>query len=184
MRNIEPEELLPDNTELVTFTIPGRPATKKTHQNVVFIKGRPRILPSKQYAAFEKACKESCVKAWKSKGKKPMDFGVGIQMQIYLNNWIVGDHNGYMQAIGDILQKWEIIADDSWIMWLSNDQHWLAGIDKDNPRVEITIVRRKHPKEDYREIKEEKEEKSAKRKTTAKPKTTRTTKPRVTKAKK
>ncbi|MGQ4828152.1 hypothetical protein, partial [Enterococcus faecalis] len=68
---------------------------------------------------------------------------------------------GYMQAIGDILQKWEVIADDSWIAWLSSEEHWLGEVDKENPRIEIKIVRLYHPKEAFRENKEAAEEKKA-----------------------
>lgn len=156
-----PEELLPDGTELVSFTIPGRATTKKTHQNVVYVKGHPRVLPSQQYVKYEKSCKEPCLKAWKAKKKAAMDFGIGIYLKIHLNNWIVGDHTGYMQAIGDILQKWEVIADDSWIAWLSSEEHWLGEVDKENPRIEIKIVRLYHPKEAFRENKEAAEEKKA-----------------------
>lgn len=154
-RIISAEELLPEGTEILNFTIPGRPATKKTHQNVVMIKGYPRVLPSKQYVKYEKSCKQICENAWKNLGKIPMDFGIGINMRIILNNWAIGDHTGYCQAIGDILEKWGIIADDKWIHWVSDNQHWLI-IDPLNPRIDIIIYRHKHPYEDYRKDKEDK----------------------------
>ena len=157
---VSPEELLPNGTELLTLTLSGRPATKKTHQNIVYVGGAPRILPSKQYLAYEKSVKQACLDAWKNQGKQAMDFGMGIHMRIFLDKWTVGDHTGYMQSLGDILQKWEIIADDSWISWVSTDEHWLGGVDKDNPRVELTITRVIHPKEAYRVDKEATEEKA------------------------
>lgn len=150
------EELVPDGELLCKFTIPGRPATKKTHQQVVWIKGSPRVLPSAQFTTYEKSCKISCEAAWKGDGMLPMDFGIAIKVYVYLNTWSVGDHVGYLQAIGDIIEKYGIIANDKWIHWLGDNTHWFGGVDKDNPRTEIEIYRFRHPYEEYRSAKEKK----------------------------
>lgn len=141
-----PEESLDDGEFILSFTIPGQPATKKTSQRVF----RKRILPSKAYCEYEKYCEPFCKQAWADKGKAPMDYGVVINMRIFLKNWIVGDCTGYQQSIADILQKFEVLSNDSWIHWDWENSHWLGGIDKENPRVEITIKRFRHPKEAYR----------------------------------
>jgi len=162
---ITPEELVPDGTVLCTFTILGRPATKKTHQDVIFVRGSPRIIPSKQYNAYEKLCKATCDAAWVGQGKCPMDYGISIQMRIWLNNWSVGDATGYQQAIGDIIQKYGVIANDSWLHWTDGiGEHWLGGIDKDNPRTELVITRLRHPKELYRAEQEAEELRKQQRK--------------------
>jgi len=161
---VTPEELLSDNTELLRFTIPGRPATKKTHQQVIYVKGSPRVIPSAQFAKYEKLCKDFCTQAWGDKGKAPMDFGVLIEMRIYLDTWSIGDHVGYMQAIGDILEKHKVIANDKFIHWGDDGIHWFGGIDKDEPRCEIVIKRFRHPYEEYRKDKEISETKKADRK--------------------
>jgi len=150
------DELKPDGEILLSLTLDGRPTTKKTSQNVVMIKGRPRVLSSKRYIEFEKKAKVPFESAWIGKGKEPMDFGVAITMRVWLDSWVVGDHTGYMQALGDILEKWGIIANDSWIAWENGSEHWFGGVDKDNPRTEITIRRKRHPKELFREEKERK----------------------------
>lgn len=155
------EELLPDGTELLKFTIPGRPATKKTHQQVIYVKGSPRVIPSAQFAKYEKLCKDFCEKAWT---KPAMDFGIAIHMRIYLDTWSIGDHVGYMQAIGDILEKHKVIANDKFIHWSEDGVHWFGGVDKDNPRCEITIARFRHPYEIYRQDKEDAEIKKENRK--------------------
>jgi hypothetical protein len=147
---VHPEELL-DNGELILkFSIPGQPATKKTSQRIF----RRRILPSKAYCAYEIYCEPFCKSAWIETGKSPMDFGVCINMKVFLKNWIVGDCTGYQQSIADIMQKFEILANDSWIHWDWEGEHWFGGVDKDNPRIEISIKRFRHPKEDYRESQE------------------------------
>lgn len=159
------EESYSDGVLLVQFTIPGRPATKKTHQNLIWVKGHPRIIPSKQYQAYEKLCKEACHAAWADHSRMPMDFGVSIHLRIVLDNWSVGDHTGYMQALGDILQEHGVIANDMWIHWADDGIHWLAAEpDKENPRVEVTIRRFRHPKETFRENKEAMERRRLERK--------------------
>ncbi len=57
-----------DGTLILSFSIPGRPATKKTSQRVVRRGGFTRILPSLLYEKYEKHCKEYCELIWKNKG--------------------------------------------------------------------------------------------------------------------
>jgi len=147
---VTPEENLPDGSLLLKFTIPGRPATKKTHQRIVRLGGFNRILPSIQYEKYEKECKKYCEDVWKKIGKPPMDFGVSVCIKIAVDTWVLGDVTGYQQAIGDILEKHGVIADDMWIHWTDEDTHTMLEPDKVNPRVEITIRRFRHPKENYR----------------------------------
>jgi len=147
---IKPEELLNNGEIILEFTIPGQPATKKTSQRIF----RRRILPSKAYCAYEIYCEPFCKSVWIEKGKTPIDFGVSINMKVFLKNWIVGDCTGYQQSIADIMQKHGILANDSWIHWDWEGAHWFCGVDKDNPRIEIIIKRFIHPKEAYRENQE------------------------------
>jgi hypothetical protein len=142
-----------DNTVLCQFVILGRPATKKTHQSAFVSKGRMIVLPSKQFKKYEKLCKEPCESVWKDLGNDPMDFGVSIVARIYLNNWSIGDHVGYLQALGDIFEKYGIISDDKFIHWADDGQHWFGGVDKENPRVDVVIKRFRHPYEEYRRSK-------------------------------
>lgn len=154
---ITQEELLEDGALLLKLTIPGRPTTKKTHQNAFLTKGAaPRIvvMPSKQYKAYEELCRQFCIEAWSGKGLVPINFGVSIHVRIYLDTWRIGDHVGYLQALGDILEKHGVLADDKFIHWANDGTHWLGGIDKENPRAEIEIKRFRHPYEEYRASKE------------------------------
>jgi Holliday junction resolvase RusA-like endonuclease len=152
IRTIEPEELFDDGELILEFTIPGQPATKKTSQRIF----RRRILPSKAYCNYENYCEPFCKSFWIDKGKTPIDFGVKINLKVYLKSWIVGDCTGYQQSIADIMQKFGILANDSWIHWDWEDSHWFYGVDKDNPRVEVSIKRFRHPKEIYRKEQEDK----------------------------
>jgi len=152
-RIVEPEELLPDGSLICEFTIFGNPATKKNHQTAVWTKYGPRILPSKQYITYMKTCQKVCEDAWKNKGKKPIDYGIAIELRIYIKTWQIGDHVGYLQALGDIFQHYGIVKDDKWIYWTSSETHWCGGKDKDNPRVEVKIKRYRHPYETFRDSK-------------------------------
>ena len=155
IHNVEPEELLPDNSLLCEFTIYGKPVTKKNHGRIITIKGRgPIMLPSSQYAKYEITCKDTCENAWIKQGKGPMNYGIAVYIQLYLDTWSVGDHSGYIQALGDIFEKFKIVDNDKWIHWADQGKHWFCGVDKDNPRVEIKIYRFRHPYEDYRKEKE------------------------------
>ena len=148
--NVTPEELLPDGETILEFTIPGRPATKKTHQRVVKMGGFTRILPSEQYERYEKYCKPFCEEVWKNLGKEPLDFGVSVCLKVVVDTWVMGDVTGYQQSIGDIIEKHGIIANDMWIHWTDDGSHTMLPPDKENARVEIVIKRFGHPKEQYR----------------------------------
>jgi len=126
------------------IVIEGKPATKKNHNIMAKAGGRSFMLPSKQYAAFEKMAIPQCRAAWGN--EPPIDYGVAISVKIYNDTWRIGDHCGYLQAIGDMLEKAGVVADDKWIAW-TFDGHWLGGVDNDNPRIELTITRMRHPME-------------------------------------
>ena len=149
-------ESLPNDTLILSFNIPGRPATKKTSQRVVRRGGFTRILPSLLYEKYEKHCKSYCESIWKEYGYDPIDFGISVKLKVYLDSWIVGDECGYQQANGDIIQAHGIIKDDMWIHWVDNGEH-MIHYDKENPRIEVELKRFNHPKEDYRNEKIEKE---------------------------
>ena len=160
---VTPEEEAPDGTLLLELTIPGRAATKKTHQRVVRRGRHTRILPSEQYERYEKHCKPFCEEVWKNQGKEPMDYGIAIKVKVFLDNWVVGDSTGYMQAIGDIIEAHGIIANDLWIHWIDQGTHLIQEPDKQSPRIEIQIFRYRHPKEAYRRQQEETERKRQER---------------------
>ena len=153
-RIISPEELLADGEEILRIIVYGSAATKKNHGQLIKVRGRTIMIPSKQCIAYGKICKPVMEAAWKGIGKNPMDFGISIDMRVWLQTWRVGDINNYQAAIADFLQDYGVIADDSWVHWHNPEGiHWLQGIDKENPRVELIISRFKHPKEEYRNSK-------------------------------
>ena len=155
---------LPDNTLILDLVIPGRPATKKTSQQMIRLKtGRNLLLPSPLYLKYEKNCKQPCLDAWANKGFAPLDFGLGINIKVYLDSFVIGDETGYQQAIGDIIEHYNIIANDKYLHWVSDDTH-MINIDKDNPRMEIKLYRYRHPCEEHAEAQEKLEQEIAEKK--------------------
>jgi hypothetical protein len=67
-------EELPDNTLILSFTIPGRPSTKKTSQRVVRRGKYTKILPSALYERYELHCKEYCEYFWQRLKLNPGDY--------------------------------------------------------------------------------------------------------------
>lgn len=169
-RIVSPEELLPDGTELLSIVIPGRPTTKKNNNRVVARRGRMRILPSANYERYAAHSRPFMEAAWKQQGKTPMDFGVGITMKVVLDNNIYPDTVGVAQAVFDLLELHGVVENDLWLDFMASSEHMIS-VDKDNPRLEITLVRKRHPKEAFRAEQEAKElrkqERAVKRATSA-----------------
>lgn len=123
---------------LIDITLKGRPATKKNSGRIISKNGKPIIIPSEAYKNYEDAC------LWQLAGKKLHISGIiVVECKYYLPNkrsW--PDLIGLLQATSDILTKAKVIDDDKWIC--SYGDSCIAGIDKENPRVEIRIMDRKN----------------------------------------
>lgn len=115
------------------LVIKGRPITKKNSSRYV---GAGRLLPSKQYKAYEEDALWQLRGQWQ--GKKSIDRAVHVTALYYMPNRIGWpDLVGLEQATADILEKAGVIADDGFIAdW---DGSCIAAIDKENPRVKIFL---------------------------------------------
>lgn len=120
---------------VVELVIPGRPITKKNHQRIITNRrtGRPQVIQSKDYEAYEQAC------LWALK-KYRVHFSGPVKLTA--RYWMPDrrswpDLVGLLQATCDILEKAGIIEDDRNVV--SVDGSEIAGIDRENPRVEIKI---------------------------------------------
>ena len=134
---------------MFVFSIPGRPATKKNSQRIVKSGGRMFILPSKAFCEYQAHCKALLGDIIKESTQLPINYGISVQMTVFMDNKRIGDHCGYMQAMGDILQHIGVITDDKWITWITPEDSWIF-IDKECPRVELVINRCKHISEDWK----------------------------------
>ena len=123
---------------IIDIVFNGRPITKKNHGQIVKNGNKWGYIPSEAYSNYEDAC------LWQLAGKKLHISGiVVVECKYYLPNkrsW--PDLIGLLQATSDILTKAKVIDDDKWIC--SYGDSCIAGIDKDNPRVEIRIMDRRN----------------------------------------
>nr|DAX52230.1 MAG TPA: Endodeoxyribonuclease RusA [Caudoviricetes sp.] len=90
------------------------------------------LLPSKAYKAYERVALIQLARVQAVHGP------ISVMCRYYLQNrahW--PDLVGLLQATSDILQAAGVIDDDKYIV--NYDGSTIAGLDKDNPRVEIII---------------------------------------------
>lgn len=118
----------------IKIVIPIEPRTKKNSQQIIMIKGRPIIVPSKQYKAFEKACKEFIPTI-----DKPIDYTVNVQCKYYMPTRRKCDLTNLLEATDDVLVHYGVLEDDDYSVIYSHDGSRVY-YDKENPRTEILIV--------------------------------------------
>ncbi len=120
--------------EILKITIPINPTTKKNSQRIVRTKnGTPLIIQSERYKQFENDCKYfiNC----KPKINKP----INIKYTFYRKDNRLCDINGLIQAMDDILVKYNVIEDDNYKIVVGHD-YTRVYTDKDNPRIEVEIT--------------------------------------------
>lgn len=121
---------------MLKITIPINPTTKKNHGQIVMIKGRPIMLPSKPYQEYEKKCKQ-----YMPTLESPIDFPINLECHYYLETRRKCDLTNLLQATCDILVKYKVISDDNYSIVASVDGT-KAQYDKENPRTEIYITKK------------------------------------------
>ena len=124
-------------TNIVTFSIPGNPATKKNN-NQIYVNpqtGKRFIAPSERYKEYEEMC------GW-FVPKLGIDYPVNIKCVYYRETKARVDLVNLLEATDDILQKYGAITNDDWHVIAGHDGSRVL-FDKKNPRVEITITKMK-----------------------------------------
>lgn len=115
--------------------IPIEPVTKKNHSQVVMIKGRPIVLPSKPYQEYEKKCKQYMPKI------ETINYPINLECHFYKGTHRKCDITNLLQAVCDILVKYGVILDDNYSIVASVDGTFV-DYDKENPRTEIYITKK------------------------------------------
>ena len=124
--------------EPLKYTIQLTPRTKKNSQQILVNSktGRPFIMPSKQYKAYETAALSFLLK----KPEIPIDFEVNVKCLFYLPTKRKTDLTNLLEAIDDILVRAGILLDDNYNVIAAHDGSRCL-YDKHNPRTEIEITR-------------------------------------------
>ena len=120
---------------MIKFTIPVNPRSKKNSQQIIFNKktGKRMIMQNKNYLEFEKKCETFLPEI------DTISFPINLQCDFYVCDARKRDIANYIEAIQDILVKYNIIEDDNYKI-ISSLDNCSMQIDRQNPRVEITIT--------------------------------------------
>ena len=122
-------------TSAVTrIVLTGRPITKKNSQVIARNRGsgRPYVLQSEQYRQYEQDCLKQLM-ACRARFAGP----VRLLCLYWMPDRRRPDLLGLLQATADILEKAQIIDNDRNVV--SFDGSRIAGVDRENPRVEIEV---------------------------------------------
>lgn len=119
-------------------TIPIEPRSKKNSQQICINPRtrRPFVKQNERYVRFEKDCGYYL----RHKPPAPIDYPVNVKCIFYRSSRIRCDLVNLQEAILDVLCRYEILADDNFNIVAAEDGSRIR-IDKDNPRIEITITR-------------------------------------------
>ena len=115
------------------FTIPIEPKTKKNSQQIIMCKGRPMIIPSKQYKEYEKQAMNYLLF-----NTTFIDYPVNVECHYYMPTKRKCDLTNLLEATDDVLVKAGILEDDNYTIIESHDGS-RVHYDKENPRTEIFI---------------------------------------------
>lgn len=118
--------------------IPINPRSKKNSQEIVFNKktGHRMVIQNKRYTEFEKECKKHLPKL-----EKPIDYPVNLKCKFYVCDARKRDIANYIEAIQDILTKYNILEDDNYNIVASLDGCSME-INREYPHVEIFIEKK------------------------------------------
>lgn len=119
------------------IVIPIAPRSKKNSQQIIYNPRtkRPMIIQSKLYTNFERECS-----LYLKKYKSNIDYRVNLKIDFYVKDKRRRDIANYIEAIQDILVKYEVLRDDNYNIVYSLDGTRMH-VDKENPRVEIEITK-------------------------------------------
>lgn len=128
----------------IEFTIPVRPATKKNSGQIIQVKGRSILIPSKQYKQFEKACLPYLKQVKDTAGV--INYPVNVQCIFFTETKRKIDLPNLLNAIDDAMVKSELLIDDNRDIISAHDGSRVFH-DKFNPRIEIIITKIKDYKQ-------------------------------------
>ena len=121
------------DSEKINITLPICPVTKKNSSQIINVKGRPVLIPSKKYREYEKQA---------GMFLKPLgiSYPVNVQATFYMGTRRRVDLTNLLNAICDVLVKYNVLTDDNRNIIFSVDGSKVL-YDKTAPRTEITITR-------------------------------------------
>lgn len=119
--------------EILKIEIPIIPRSKKNSQQIVNIKGRYMVIPSKLYKEYEKECSKHIPQI-----EEPINYPVNVKCLFYLPTKRRADLVNYLECIDDVLVKYKILEDDNYNIIQSHDGSRMCYF-KDYPHTEVYI---------------------------------------------
>ena len=120
----------------MTITLTGRVPSKKKSRRAIYVHGRTIMIASKDYDAWHKAALEEL--EWKWPKRLVISAPKLISLVFFPPNKIRSDLTNKAESVCDLLVDAGIIPDDNWFV-VPEIHLKLGGVDKANPRCEITI---------------------------------------------
>lgn len=118
------------------ITIYGQVPSKKNSRNLFVQRGRIINLPNKTYQEWHKAA------LWQLKAVSPILTPVGLQFDFYFKDLRLRDLDNVTSSVLDVLKDSGLIEDDNYAHVVSIHSVY-KGVDKSDPRVEISCLYRK-----------------------------------------
>ena len=115
------------------FTILGPPRTKKNHQRIGRVRGRPVIFQARTAEGWEEIAVIQLRAVWKL--RPPCPTPVAMRAMVYREK-DTGDLGNYLAAICDALERAGIVENDRLIQSFDGSR---LRLDRENPRVEIDL---------------------------------------------
>ena len=115
------------------IVIPLAPTTKKNHSQIIMVKGRPMLIPSKQYKQHEKDC------GFFLANVEPFLEPCNMKCLYYMPTRRRVDLVNLLEATCDILVHYGILIDDNSNYVVGHDGSRVL-YDKENPRTEIYLT--------------------------------------------
>ena len=123
------------------FVIPLPPVTKKNSQRIIKVNGRPIIIPSAKYVAYEREAIKHLQVYLGGKEPPKITYPCNIECKFYMPTHRAVDRANLEQAIQDVLVRAGILEDDNRDIAATSDGTEVL-YDKDNPRTVINITRK------------------------------------------
>lgn len=116
------------------YVFRGEVASKKNSKVLARVKGRPMLLPSKKYMAWEKMARIAIMAA--GRPERPLE-AARLSMVIYHGDMVKRDSNNATQGVQDVLVNMGVLEDDNWMVIGTPEVSHM--VDVEDPRLEVLV---------------------------------------------
>ena len=123
---------------MIKIIIPFLCRSKKNSEQIIVNQktGKPMIIQSKYYREFEQNCGY-----FLKRYAEHLNYPVNVKVLFYVDTKRKRDLTNLLEAIDDVLVKYQVLEDDNRDIIASHDGS-LVLYDKENPRTEIEITKK------------------------------------------